>query len=398
MNTKLTEAKIRNLKPSAVRQEIADRFLPGFYCIVQPSGAISFAVRLRRPGGRTAKMTLGSYPVLTLAKARELGRGALIAAKGGDDPIEKRESKRAAEEAAAEKATQNTLRAVAERYLDREGPKIRTARKRSAIFQRLVYPELGNRQISEIRRGEIVALLDRIEDNSGAPTAQNVLAALSRLFNWYASRDDEFRSPIVRGMARINKKERARDHVLTDDELRAVWAASEKRTPFAALIRFLLLTAARRLEGACMGWEELNSAGDWLLPAARNKVRLDLLRPLSKAAQDILVSLPRLNPYVFTYGGGPISGFSDLKNSFDKECKVADWTLHDLRRTARSLMSRAGVHPDIAERCLGHVISGVRSVYDRYRYRDEMLHAYEALAAQIERIVSPQENVISLRR
>jgi len=71
--------------------------------------------------------------------------------------------------------------------------------------------------------------------------------------------------------------------------------------------------------------------------------------------------------------------------------------LHDLRRTARSLMSRAGVNSDIAERCLGHVIPGVRGVYDRHSYRAEMAHAYEALAAQLNRIIDPQPNILPMR-
>src|SRR5947209_13407122 len=86
------------------------------------------------------------------------------------------------------------------------------------------------------------------------------------------------------------------------------------------------------------------------------------------------------------------------KLSFDRACGVNGWTIHDLRRTARSLMSRAGVNADVAERCLGHVIPGVRGVYDRHRYIDEMRQAFEALATQIERIVDPQPNVIGLRQ
>ena len=73
------------------------------------------------------------------------------------------------------------------------------------------------------------------------------------------------------------------------------------------------------------------------------------------------------------------------------------WTIHDLRRTARTLMSRAGVNADIAERCLGHVIAGVRGIYDRHRFEEEKRSAFEALAAQIERIVNPQPNVVDTR-
>ena len=82
---------------------------------------------------------------------------------------------------------------------------------------------------------------------------------------------------------------------------------------------------------------------------------------------------------------------------FDEDCGVSDWTIHDLRRTARSLMSRAGVQPDHAERCLGHVVTGIRGTYDRHAFRDEKLAAFEALAALVDRIVNPADNVVQMR-
>jgi integrase len=105
----------------------------------------------------------------------------------------------------------------------------------------------------------------------------------------------------------------------------------------------------------------------------------------------------KANCIVFgTKNGKPITGFWKYKLDFDKACGVSGWRIHDLRRTARSLMSRAGVNADIAERCLGHVIGGVRGIYDRHEYFDEKKRAFEALASQIERIVNPQENVVSI--
>src|SRR5271166_1354005 len=99
--------------------------------------------------------------------------------------------------------------------------------------------------------------------------------------NWHASRSDEFRTPIVRGMARTKGKERARARILSDDELRAIWKASDATPgPFGAFVQFLLLTAARRGEAAGMSRAEL-SGQDWTLPEARNKVKVDLIRPLS---------------------------------------------------------------------------------------------------------------------
>jgi integrase len=113
----------------------------------------------------------------------------------------------------------------------------------------------------------------------------------------------------------------------------------------------------------------------------------------------VLEKLPKIGKgeFVFTTDGEkPIAGFSKFKRDFDKACGVTGWTLHDLRRTARSLMSRASVPSDHAEQALGHVIAGVRGTYDRHQYHEEKKHAFEALAAQIARITDPQENVVQL--
>ena len=134
-----------------------------------------------------------------------------------------------------------------------------------------------------------------------------------------------------------------------------------------------------------------------MLPASRNKTGVELVRPLSGAAQATLAELPRVCEFVFTRNGrGAIGGLSQPKAQLDYASGTSGWTLHDLRRTARSLMSRAGVPADHAERCLGHVIGGVRGVYDRHGYREEMLLAYEKLAGLIGRIVDPQDRVVPM--
>ena len=245
----------------------------------------------------------------------------------------------------------------------------------------------------------IVRLLDKIEDDSGPVMADRTLAYIRKVMNWHASRSDEFSSPIVRGMARTSGKERARARILADDELRAYGRRRKLHAgPYGAFIKFLLLTGARKSEASRMPWDEIVD-GVWLLPAARNKVNQELARPLSGAAQAVVDSLPKLGRYVFTFAASnPSAGFTELKARLDVACGVTDWTLHDLRRTARSLLSRAGVASDIAEICLGHVLSGVRGTYDRHEYHAEKKRAFEALAAQVARIVDPSDNVVTLRR
>lgn len=193
------------------------------------------------------------------------------------------------------------------------------------------------------------------------------------------------------------RKEIARDRTLSDPELRAIWSAPVALPVYGAFVRFLLLTGARKSEVAEMTWAEL-ADGVWTLPAARNKTNVELARPLSQAALAILAELPRIGEFVFSRSGNvPLSGLSRFKIELDQASGTSGWTYHDCRRTARSLMSRAGVSSDIAERALGHVIGGVRGVYDRHGYQDEMLLAYERLASLVAGIVDPQPNVVSIR-
>ena len=219
-------------------------------------------------------------------------------------------------------------------------------------------------------------------------------------------------------MARVNEKEAARDRVLSDDELRALWRVTEATPmPHGHFVRFLPLTAVRRNEAAKMVREEVSPDGTWIIPAVRMKAKQEHVVPLSPAARAILDDLPNVSRYVFTTTGfSAIRNFWSFKEKLDAEMlpalrraaegrgedpgriSVAPWVLHDLRRTARSLMSRAQVNPDIAERVLAHTIGGVRGVYDRYAYIEEKRHALKALAAMIERIVSPPaDNVVPMR-
>jgi integrase len=333
-------------------------------------------------GGKRHRLTFGSYPAIALAGARTRADEACAAVASGHDP---------------KAIASETLQAICELYLAREGDKLRTVKWRRGVLDRHVYPTLGSRPIAEIKRSEIVRLLDKIEEGSGSVMATQTLAIIRKVMNWHATRSDDFLSPVVRGMARTQRSERARERVLTDDELRKVWAANYG--VFGDFVRFLLLTAARRSEVAGMTWAEIDRA-DWTLPARRNKTGLDLVRPLSRQAQAILDGLPKAEGFVWSTNGGAkaIGGFTKFKQRFDTASGTKGWTLHDLRRTARSLMSRAGVPSDHAERCLGHVIGGVRGVYDRHEYQREKARAFEMLAQEIARIVSGESGkVVKMR-
>jgi integrase len=449
MAKKLTDIAIRNIKPDRDKR----REIPagdGLYLIVQPSGAKSWALRYRLHG-KPQKLTLGGWFAgdikdapepklngpLTLKGARELATAERrkIDEQGHDPRAAK--AKAMAEQ---ERQRADTFRAVAERYMKREAgmrldakgnstsfddSKLRTGRERWLMLERSAFPTLGGRPVAEIRKSDIIKLLDRLADGelrdpkgkkiAGGPVAADrLLAVIRKIFSWHASREDNFRSPIVAGMNRVKTADQSRDRTLSDFELRTIWrTASQLEGPFPAYVRFLLLTGCRRAEASKMTWAEVSSDGDWMLPASRNKVKRDLVRPLSKAAQDLLAAQPRFVgcAFVFTNNGKrPIAAYSTYKKRFDaavlttlrdenpEAAPLANWTLHDLRRTARTLMGRAGVPSDHAERCLGHTLKGVEGIYNRHQYREEMARAYEALAAMLERIVNPPAaNVVAFQ-
>jgi len=386
---KLTDIAIRNLKPGPVRLEIADPGARGLYVVVQPSGFKSFAVRYRF-GGKPKKLTL---KCTSLAHARREAADAMYQLEQGTDP--------GAVKSAQRTAAKDTFRAIAQQYMRHQASKLRTAQWIERTLARLAFGALGDRPIADIRRSEIVRLLDKIAETNGPVMADRTLAVMSPIFNWHAARSDDFRSPIVRGMKRTSTKERARSRILTDDELCAVWKATGELEVFGGFVRFLLTTAARRAEAAKMTWDEIEGS-DWVLPAARNKNGVPLVRPLSEAARAAIDAQHKIVgcPYVFTAKGQrPLNDYVRPKRKIDAASGVSGWTLHDLRRTARSLMSRAGVNADVAEMCLGHSLAGVRGTYDRHSYHTEKKHAFEALAAQIELIVSPPKgNVTPLRK
>jgi integrase len=405
----LTPIAIAALRPKASRYERPDGGVPGLRVRVFPSGEKSFTVRFRFRG-LPRNLTLGSVITdpkvapaeegvlgapLTLAQARELAARALRQAKSGADPCAAKQQAKAQERA----AESDTLAAIAQEYLRREGPRLRTLSQRRSDLDLICASVVGRLPVDQIKRGQYTRVLDHIADHNGPVRADRALSALKTLLGWHASRSD-FVSPLGRGGRRTSIRDRARSRVLSDDELRAVWMAAKQAGVFGAYVRFLLLTATRRMEAAALRKSELSDDGaTWIIPGSRYKSGLDTLIPLSKAAQAIIAGEAERGPFVFSADGSrPMGGFDKRKTEFDKVCGVSDYRLHDLRRTSRTLLSRAGVPADVAERCLGHAMAGVRATYDRHEYEAEKRRAFEALSAIIMRIVHPSDTVVPMRK
>lgn len=397
---RLTVESVRAAKAGRSERHVWDSVVSGFALRLRPpsgsnpQGVKSFVFVYRWPAGRLGKkqrLTIGPADQWALADARnQADRYASDVRQGRDPRAEARERK------AAAAVTENTFGRVADQFLEKHSSQNRSHAETKRILEKYVLPKWGSRTIASLRRLDVVELLDGVADNNGLVQADRVLAAIRKLFHWFEARDDAFRSPVVKGMARTKPKERKRKRVLTDDEIRKVWAAAEAMPgPYGKLVQFLFLTATRREESGRAQWSEIDS-DLFVIPAERIKVKVPHFVPLSKAALAVLASLPRFQindrpaPWLFTYDGRKaFNSHSEAKAALDKASGVTDWVLHDVRRTARTLMSRAGVRSEIAERVLGHVMGGVEETYDRHSYLAEKRHALDALAAEIGRILSP---------
>ena len=298
---KLTSRMLDNLKPPERRLELADDEVPGLTLRLTPLGARTWAVRYRLEGGRRGRlrrMTLGSFPTLSLKEARKKARGALnTVAATGTDPAAAKQTARQGE----------TVGDLAKDYLKKHAKlHKRSWREDERYLDADVLPAWRHLRVKELTRRDVRALIDTIADR-GAPIAANrCLALVRKMLNYAVSKDWIDANPAAL-MAKPGA-ERSRDRVLTDDEIRLVWAACEAERPaMRALMRLRLVTAQRGGELAQLRWTDL--AGDWVtIPGTVTKNKLPHRVPLTPAALDILKDVTQVEDceWVFT-GAGPIS-------------------------------------------------------------------------------------------
>ena len=386
----LTDHMILKLRPGPKRRTIPDPELRAHYLRITPTGAKSYVVVARDPGGRQIWATLGGADVLTIAEAREKARGAIQRIKAGQPAFEPPPAKPDSFEAVAENWMRRHVRAK----------RLRTEPEIARILKKYIYPVLQYRDFETIKRSDVTALLDMVEDGSGPRQADTVLTVLRSIMNFHAKRVDDYVPPIIRGMGRDDPQAKKRARILNDDEIRHLWAAADTSGPFGAFIKLALLTGQRRQKIVSMRWEDVTIDGTWNIPTEDREKGNGGALMLPEVAIDIIRAQKRIdgNPYVFTgRGAAHIRGHGPRKRAIDEQAKIAPWVVHDLRRTSRSLMARAGVPRDIAEKIMGHILRGVEGTYDRHKYREEKAAALAKLAGLIALILDPPgENVVPL--
>jgi integrase len=353
---------------------------------VQPSGVKSFVAVAREPGGKQRWTTIGRWPHISIDAARAASVEIVGRIKQG---------------LPAKEAKPDTLTVVAENWLARVGKGQREIVEKERRIRKYLLPALGDLVLTDIKKSHVAAMLDKIETKHGARTADMVKTDLLAIAKWHSERADDYVVPFG-GMAKRDKAG-SRDRILSPEELRAVWNAAGDGSRFGAVVRLALLTAQRHDKLVGMRWPDIDpDTSTWTIRKSghpKEKGTPDKL-VLPPAALDLIKAQPKLasSDYVFpaARGTGHLSSVSHLKVAFDAKLPpMPRWTVHDLRRSARTYMAEADVPYHIAEKVLGHKLAGVAGTYDRSKLAAQMTAALATLANYIDRIVAgPVDNVV----
>ena len=326
MNTRtFTAAAVERMRaPASGQIDHFDHGYPGLALRVSYGGAKAW-VYFYRLFGKQKRLTLGRWPSMSLAAAREAWRDARQTLDKGESPKHQRP------------AQANSFAAVADEWLKRDQAHNRTHVQVKQRIERCAKPAWGDRQISTIGRRDINDLIDSVADRGAIIMARRLHAHLHRLFRWAVGRGILETNP----MAHLPKpgSETPRDRVLTDAELAEVFKNTSKLLPasYGPMFQLLILTGARRTEIAALRWSEIKD-DTIILPRDRTKTGQVHSIPLAPQALAILKQLPRIGPsdFVFTVTGrNPAVDFSGSKKRLDDITKIPPWRIHDLRRTRR---------------------------------------------------------------
>jgi len=388
---RLTAKAIENLKPTAVRREIPDSGCRNLYAVVQPTGRKGWAVRYRYRG-KSRKLTLDAG--LTLAAARQAATAALRELERGNDPAALKFDARAKAEQAAADRERDTVEALATDFIEQHAK--RKTRRNSwkqteHVFHKIVLPVWRGRIIHDLERRHIRELVENVAVDRPV-LANRTLAHLSKFFNWLCERDVIKASPCAG--VKPPAKEQARDRVLNDDEIKALWRACAAVGPLAGpAIQLMLLTGQRC--GEVVGMRRSEISGDvWTLLPERTKNKQRHEVPLSTQALAIIDAIPGVDEdYLFTSSPTRrLGNMAPVKVALDAHMKPTQpWVLHDLRRTVASGMAALGIKLPVIEKVLNHKsgsFRGIVGVYQRHEYAAEKRHALQTWADFVDGLVS----------
>jgi integrase len=369
-----------------VRTDFWDDGMRGLVLRVSPSGVKSWtAVYTRQSDGKKRRLTLGTFPTLSLEQARARALGALKAISDGEDPAKAKQDRRSA----------LTTQKLGERFIaDYAKGQKRTWAEDERILKREVYPYIGGYRAQDLTRRDVLDITDA-KKAAGAPVqADRILAVVRKMYNWAAEVEHLKENPLA-GIRRVSKPIQ-RDRVLTVKEVRDICRAMHERplpTLAGEILLLMFLTGQRSGEVAGMRLGEIRLANrSWVIPKERSKNKRPHLVPLSDAA--LVAIQPRIEALeaegagadapIFTRGSEPVDSRWVAKMVRTHLAKGFDhWTPHDVRRTVATMMGDIGILPHVVEATLNHVSgfrSGVAGTYNLAEYANEKRDALERWA------------------
>jgi integrase len=377
---------------------VFDDDLAGFGVRVRAGGAARWIYQYKL-GAQQRRITLGAFPALTLARARETAADLHAKVRLGGDPAgDKAESRTRAAE---------TLGAILLTYLEHQRRTIKPGSFRQLERHLTKHCRaLHGLQLAKVDRRAVAARLTAVASKSGLVEANRVRASLAAFFSWCISQGFAETNPVI-GTKR--HQEKSRDRVLSDAELKAIWNATAGDDDYSAIVRLLMLTGCRADEIGSLSYSEI-SDNAITLPAARVKNAREHILPLSAPARAILEARPKILGRDFVFGRAHsargFTGWSACKVLLDERIKasgvkVGAWVNHDLRRTVATRMAELGVQPHVIEAVLNHVSghkAGVAGIYNRATYENEKRAALILWADKLVEIVSGKaRKVVPLR-
>jgi len=427
----LTDARLRAAAPPpAGILELWDTKTSGLCFRVMPSGVRSWSFRyIPATGAKLRRATLGRYPQIGLADAREAAEALRARVRGGADP---QAEWRAARDATRQSGVTLAFDALADLYLERYAKRRKASWKNDELYLRAhVRPAWGPRDAALITRQDATRLLFAIAEK--APVSANrVRSILMQVFAWAVDTGLLSETPML-GVKKPHKEGRGKTRTLRDDELRVLWQALDNAGLAAgtiAALRVLILLGQRPGEVAGMARDELVRLGDareaaWEIPPERMKARRPHVVPLPPFARGLVEAAMASRNGTAGEGGFIFaSRFADrqrlarhslsqaLRRVIDgleavgedaeavARLKADPPTPHDLRRTLASGLSRLGIPREDRQAVLAHVHDDVHAVYDRYERTREKRIALEAWERHVSAVLAnaPGYNVLQLRR
>ncbi|HCT1419410.1 MULTISPECIES: tyrosine-type recombinase/integrase [Proteus] len=397
----LTDTKLRSLKPQDKLYKVSDR--DGLYVAVTKSGVISFRYDYRF-NGRRETVTFGRYSAdgITLAEAR----AELIEAKrllnAGISPASKKR------DGIESKKIGTVFKDYTVNFLNDAQYADSTRAMKEAIIEKEIYPVFGKLQLEEITTPRLRALCEKIKDRGAKATALQVREIVGSVFTYAIDRGYEITNPADAIKASSIGTFQARERAMSPKEIGILFRELENYSCYPTLklaVKFVLLTLVRKSEFIHATWDEIDFKNrQWVIPKGRMKGRKEHVIYLSDQAMDILTGMkvcamgsdylmPGRYDIKKPLSNAALNNVIDgtVKRINEKGIEFEPVTVHDLRRTASTLLHEAGYNSDWIEKCLAHVQNGVRAVYNKAEYAEQRRKMLQEWADMVDEWIKEKD-------